>query len=96
MEPSILVLFFPVFYVLLAVDLLALCAAVAFLVVDWRARRARAHDWRVDTPEDYRRAACADVTSPKFGADRFVDTPANCVWFSALNDSNRNCSRTRA
>ena len=24
----------------------------------------------------------------------FVDTFGNCVWFSALNDSSRNCSRT--
>ena len=40
------------------------------------------------------RAGRADVTTPKFAAVRFVDTVANCVWFSALNDSRRNCSRT--
>jgi uncharacterized membrane protein YsdA (DUF1294 family) len=41
--------------VLLAVDLAAFCAVVAFLVADRRA--AREHEWRVDEEEDYRRAA---------------------------------------
>jgi hypothetical protein len=56
MEPSVFVLLFPVFYVVLAVDMVAFCAAVAFLVVDRRA--ARQHEWRVDAvAEEYRRAA---------------------------------------
>ena len=55
MEPSVFVLLFPVFYVLLAFDLAALCAAVAFLVADRRA--AREHEWRNVAPEEYRRAA---------------------------------------
>ena len=45
MEPSVFVLLFPVFYALLAVDLMALCGSVVFLIADRRA--ARAHDWRV-------------------------------------------------
>ena len=40
------------------------------------------------------RAGRAEVTTPKLLAARFVSTFANCVWFSALNDSSRNCSRT--
>lgn len=60
MEPSVIVLLFPVFYVLLAVDVLAFCAIVAFLVLDRRA--AREHEWRTvaeedDRREEYRRAA---------------------------------------
>jgi hypothetical protein len=55
MEPSVIVMLFPVFYVILAVDLVALLAGIAFLVVDRRA--AREHDWHVIAAEDYRRAA---------------------------------------
>jgi len=55
MEPSVFVLMFPVFYVLLAVDIVALCAAVAFLKIDRRA--AREHEWRIVAVEDERRAA---------------------------------------
>jgi len=54
-EPSVFVLMFPVFYILLAVDIVALCAVVAFLVADWRA--AREHEWHIVEEEDYRRAA---------------------------------------
>jgi hypothetical protein len=55
MEPSVFVLLFPVFYVILAVDLVALCAAVAFLKMDRRA--AREHEWRVVAVEEEQRAA---------------------------------------
>ena len=55
MDPSVFVLMFPVFYVLLAVDIVALCAAVAFLKIDRRA--AREHEWRIVAVEDERRAA---------------------------------------
>ena len=40
------------------------------------------------------RAARAEVTTPKFDEAMFVETSWNCVWLRALNDSNRNCSRT--
>ena len=40
------------------------------------------------------RAGRADVTTPKLAAAMFVETFWNCVWFSALNDSSRNCNRT--
>ena len=40
------------------------------------------------------RAGRADVTTPKLAEEMFVDTSRNCVWFSTLNDSSRNCSRT--
>ena len=55
MEPSIIVLLFPVFYVLLAVDIVAACAVVAFLIVDRRA--AGETEWRIEPTEDLRRAA---------------------------------------
>jgi hypothetical protein len=55
MEPSVFVVLFPVFYAVLAVDLVALGCAIAFLVVDRRA--AHEHDWRLDAADDYRRAA---------------------------------------
>ena len=55
MEPSVFVVFFPVFYVLLVVDIVAFCAAVAFLAADRRA--AREHEWSVIAAEDYPRAA---------------------------------------
>ena len=55
MEPSVFVLLFPVFYVLLAVDIVALCAVVGFLVVDRRA--ARETEWCIEPTEDLRRAA---------------------------------------
>jgi hypothetical protein len=45
MEPSVLMLLFPVFYIVLAVDLVAFAAAIAFMVADRRA--ARANDWRL-------------------------------------------------
>jgi len=54
MEPPVFVLLFPVFYALLAVDLMALCGIVVFLIADRRA--ARAHDWRVIAVEQERRA----------------------------------------
>jgi hypothetical protein len=55
MEPSVLVLLFPVFYAVLAVDLVALCCGIAFLVADRRA--AHEHDWGVVAVEEERRAA---------------------------------------
>ena len=55
MEPSVLVLLFPVFYILLIVDLLALGAIVAFLIVDRRA--ALEHEWEAVAAEDLPRAA---------------------------------------
>ena len=55
MEPSVLVLLFPVFYVLLAVDIVAACAIAAFLIMDRRA--ARETEWRIEPAEDLRRAA---------------------------------------
>ena len=35
----------------------------------------------------------AEVTTPKLLDVRLVETPLNCVWLNALNDSSRNCSR---
>jgi hypothetical protein len=40
------------------------------------------------------RAGLAAVTTPKFDAVRLLETAANCVWFSALNDSSLNWSLT--
>jgi len=54
-EPSVIVLLFPVFYVLLAVDMFAACAIVAFLIADRRA--ARETEWRIEPAEDLRKAA---------------------------------------
>lgn len=55
MEPSVFVVLFPVFYAVLAVDLVALGCGIAFLVADRRA--AHEHDWRVVAVEEDRRAA---------------------------------------
>ena len=55
MEPSVFFLLFPVFYIILAVDLFALGAIVAFLIAD--VRMAREYEWPLVVVEEERRAA---------------------------------------